>query len=155
MRVRTAVIIATIAYLVALVLLLLAPLNIVRYHTRVWELAARDLGIGWTAGREQVLDAVVNVGLFVPLGFLVHRWWRHSSPPSRQTVWRTLGVTAVLAGSVETIQSFLPLRHASVLDLLSDVAGACGGVGLDSALAWAALHPTRLRPDTPREHEGE
>ena len=153
MRARSRVIIATVAYLLGLLPLLLAPLNIVRYHTRFWELAGRYLGLGWTAGREQVLDAVVNAALFVPLGFLVHRWWRRSSPPSRQTVWRTLGVAAVLAGSVETIQIFLPLRHASVLDLVTDVVGACAGVGLDSALAWTALRPARLRPETPKENE--
>ena len=153
MRARSPILIATIAYLLGLVLLLLAPLNIVRYHTRFWELTGRGLGLRWTPGREQVLDAVVNVALFVPLGFLVHRWWRHGSPPSRQTVWRTLGVAAGLAGSVETIQIFLPLRHASVLDLVSNLLGACGGVWLDSALAWAALRPTGARPETLRENE--
>ena len=150
MRVRTTVVIATIAYLLGLVPLLLAPLNIVRYHSRFWELAARDLGVTWTAGREQVLDAVVNVALFVPLGFLVHRWWRGISPPSQQTVWRTLGVAAVLAGSVETIQIFLPLRHASVLDVVSGVVGACCGVGLDSVLVWTAWRPARRRPESPK-----
>ena len=155
MRARSTVIITTIAYLLGLVPLLLAPVNIVRYHSRFWELTGLHLGLGWTAGSEQVLDAVVNVGLFVPLGFLLHRWWRHSAPPSRRTVWRTLGVAAVLAGSVETIQIFLPLRRASVLDVVSDLVGACGGVGLDSALAWTALRPTRRRPDTPRENDGE
>jgi glycopeptide antibiotics resistance protein len=148
MKVRPPVIVATIAYLLGLLALLLAPLNIVRYHTRLWELSGRYLGLGWTAGREQVLDAAVNVALFVPLGFLIHRWWRRSSRPSRQTVWRTLGVAAVLASGVEAIQIFLPPRHASLLDLVSDVAGACVGVGLDSALAWIAARSTRPRPET-------
>ena len=151
MRARSAVIIAMIAYLLGLVTLLLAPLNIVRYHTRFWELAGRHLGLGWTAGREQVLDAAVNVAVFMPLGFLMHRWWRGSAPPSRRTVWSTLGVAAVLAGGVETIQIFLPFRHGSILDVVSDVAGACVGVGLDSALDWIAARPTRPRPETPTE----
>ena len=49
-----------------------ASLRIVRYHSRFWKLMGQYLGIGWTLGRERVLDDVVNVGLFVPLGFLVH-----------------------------------------------------------------------------------
>ena len=145
MRARPLVIGATIAYLLGLVPLLLAPLNIVRYHTRFWELTGGALGFTWTAGREQALDAAVNLALFVPLGFLVHRWRRGGDPPSRRTVWGTLGVAAVLAGGVEVIQTALPPRHASVLDFLTDVVGASGGIALDSALAWMARRPARIQ----------
>ena len=134
--------VAALAYLLCLVILFLVPLNIVRSHTRFWELTSRHLGLAWSARHEQALDAAVNVVLFVPLGLLVHRWWRRGSRPSRHTVWGTLGVAAALAGSAETIQIFLPLRHASVLDLVSDIVGAFSGVGLDSALVWIAMRST-------------
>jgi len=81
-RAHGVVVAAGLVYLLGLGFLLIAPLRIVRYHTLFWELTGRYVGLGWTAAREQALDAAVNVALFVPLGFLGHRWWRAGSPPS-------------------------------------------------------------------------
>ena len=130
---------AALLYLVVLLVLLFAPLKIVRYHTRFWELSDTYLGLGWTAARERVLDGAINVAMFLPLGFLVHRWRRHGAAPSRRGALETIGVVAVLAITSETVQIFLPTRYASVSDVLTDVAGAAIGAGLDSALAWIAL----------------
>ena len=71
-------------------ILLIAPLRIVRYHTLFWQFTGRRLGLGWTAGREQALDAAVNAAIFVPLGFLGHRWWRAGSTPSWAAASATL-----------------------------------------------------------------
>jgi hypothetical protein len=75
-RARGVVAAAGLVYLLGRGIFLIAPLRIVRYHTLFWQFTGRHLGLGWTAGREQALDASVNVALFVPLGFLGHRWWR-------------------------------------------------------------------------------
>ena len=131
-------VVAALLYLVALIVLLLTPVDIVRYHTRFWELTGQYLGLGWTAGREQGLDGAVNILLFVPLGFLVHRWWRDDSPPSWVTAGSTVVVLTLLASSMESIQIFLAWRHASVADILSNIFGAAIGATVDAGLARIA-----------------
>jgi hypothetical protein len=124
-----------LAYLAILIVVLISPLPIVRYHTRLWELAGRYLGIGWTMGREQALDGVVNVALFILPAFLMHRWLRRGSPPSWATAGGTLAVVALLASGAEFAQIYLPWRHASGVDVLTDVLGGACGVGVDAILA--------------------
>jgi len=138
-RAHGVVVAAGLVYLLVLGFLLIAPLRIVRYHTLFWELTGRYVGLGWTAGREQALDAAVNVALFVPLVFLGHRWWRAGSPPSWATAGATLTGICCLAASIELVQIFLPWRSASVADVLSDAMGATAGAGLDALFAYIAL----------------
>jgi VanZ family protein len=125
--------------LLGLAVLLVAPLGIVHYHTRFWELAGRYLGLGWTVGRERALDAALNIALFVPLGFLVHGWWRAGSSPAWASARATVALLSLVAAGFETLQVFLPWRSASLSDVLSDTIGAAVGVGLDALLARIAL----------------
>jgi VanZ like protein len=125
--------------LLGLAVLLVAPLGIVHYHTRFWELTGRHLGLGWTVGREQALDAALNIALFVPPGFLTHRWWRAGSPPAWASACATVALLSLVAAGFETLQVFLPRRSASLSDVLSDTIGAAVGVGLDALLARIAL----------------
>lgn len=142
-RARGVVAAVGLVYLLGLGILLVAPLRIVRYHTMFWQFAGRHLGLGWTAGREQALDAVVNAALFVPLGYLGHRWWRAGSTPSWATASATLTIICLVAAGVEIVQLFLPWRSASLADVFSDATGAMAGAGLDALFAWVAL---RSRP---------
>jgi len=138
-RTRHVVAAAGLVYLLGLGILLIAPLRIVRYHTLFWEFTGRHLGLTWTAGREQALDAAVNAALFVPLGFLGHRWWRAGSSPSWATASATLTIICTVAAGMEMLQIFLPWRAASVADVVSDVIGATAGAGLDALFAQIAL----------------
>ena len=144
-RVRGIVAAAGLVYLLGLCILLIAPLGIVRYHTLFWEFTGRRLGLGWTAGRERALDAAVNAAVFVPLGFLGHRWWRAGSPPSWATAGVTLTLICLLAAGVEVVQIFLPWRSASVADVVSDAMGAAAGAGLDALFAHLALRSRHRR----------
>jgi hypothetical protein len=137
---------AGLIYLLGLCILLIAPLKIVRYHDMFWRLTGRRMGLGWTAGREHALDAAVNVAVFMPLGFLGHRWWRAGSPPSWATAGVTLALSCLLAAGVEVVQIFLPWRVASVADVVSDVIGAAVGAGLDACFAHVALRSRRRGP---------
>ena len=130
---------AGLVYLFGLGILLIAPLRVVRYHTLFWQFTGRHLGLGWTAVREQALDAAVNAALFVPLGFLGHRWWRAGSAPSWATASATLTTICLVAASMELVQIFLPGRSASVADVFSDAIGAMAGAGLDALFAQIAL----------------
>ena len=138
-RTRGVVAAAGLVYLLGLCILLIAPLQIVRYHDRFWLFTGRRLRLGWTAGRERALDAAVNAAVFMPLGFLGHRWWRAGSPPSWATAGVTLTLISLLAAGVEVVQIFLPWRSASVADVFSDAMGAAAGAGLDALFAHIAL----------------
>ena len=138
-RARGVVAAAGVVYLLGLGILLIAPLRIVRYHTLFWQFTGRHLGLGWTAGRERVLDTAVNVTLFVPLGFLGHCWWRAGSTPSWASVGAPLTLICLVAASMEIVQIFLPWRTASVADVFSDTIGAMAGAGLDALFAHIAL----------------
>ena len=145
---RAALVVAAagLVYLLGLGILLIVPLGIVRYHTLFWQFTGRRLGLGWTAGRERALDAAVNAALFVPLGFLGHRWWRAGSPPSWATASATLTIICLVAASVELAQIFLPWRSASVVDVFCDAIGATAGAGLDALFAQLALRSRHRGP---------
>jgi glycopeptide antibiotics resistance protein len=151
MRLRWHVLIAATAllYLGAVVVLVFAPLPIVRYHTMFWELLGKHLGIGWTLGRERALDGVVNVGLFFPIGFLIHHWWRSGASASWATAGATLAALGLLASTIEFVQLFLPWRDASVADILTNTLGGAIGITVDTVLAWSASRP-RQSPTDPR-----
>ena len=150
-RARRLVAAAGLVYFLGLGALLLAPLGIVRYHTLFWELTGRYLGLGWTAGRERALDAVVNIGLFVPLGFLGRRWRRAGSSPSWANAGVPLAFIFVVAAGIEITQSFLPWRHASVADVICDAIGAAAGAWLDALVVRIVLWSRRrgTRPELP------
>jgi len=148
-RARGGVAAAGLVYLLGLGILLIAPLRIVGYHTLFWQFTGRHLGLGWTAGREQALDAAVNAALFVPLGFLGHRWRRAGSTPSWAAASATLTLIWLAAAGMEIVQIFLPWRSASVADVFSSAIGAMAGAGLDALFAHIALRSRHRAPPMP------
>ena len=86
-------------------------------------------------GERGVADVILNVMLFLPLGgFLAlagMRWWR-------------LGLgAALLSGSIECAQLFIPGRDSSVADVVSNTTGALVGCGAALALARSVRRPRR------------
>ena len=140
---RVLLTIVTAVYVLGVVVLLLAPVTTVYYQTLFWEFAGRHVGFGWSARHERLLDDVVNVAMFAPMGFFVHRWWRRSATSSWTTVWGTLGLVTTLAATSETIQIFLPFRHVSMRDVMTDIIGGALGVGLDTAISCATRRERR------------
>jgi VanZ family protein len=68
-------------------------------------------------------DAILNLLLFLPIGFLLAL--RHRASPVR--TWASLTALAV---AIEVAQLFLPGRFATMSDVLMNSAGAAIGVGL-------------------------
>jgi glycopeptide antibiotics resistance protein len=135
-------------YLISLAALLVSPVTSVRYQDQLWDWTARYLGFGWSAGREAALDALINVALFVPVGFLLHRRLRAECRWSRYAARWTVTVAAALAAAIEFIQIFLPARHASIFDVLAAVAGAAIGMALDVAVRRKQT-PSRISASEP------
>jgi VanZ family protein len=79
--------------------------------------------------RYSLRDVVVNISLYVPLGFAAHLVFR-------RTVWPGFGVVApillalLLSGSMEILQLFTPGRNTSMVDLITNVMGSAVGVAL-------------------------
>ncbi|AIY43953.1 putative transmembrane protein [Collimonas arenae] len=90
-----------------------------------------------------VFDVWTNVAGYLPLGMLMVLSlprWRHWSP-----YWAVLLATlagVLISGSMEAVQTFLPTRVASNLDLMTNSAGALLG-----AVLGAILRP-RFGPDS-------
>lgn len=111
---------ALLAYAVAMILLItLAPFQFAT-PSRVNPLVVGGLG-----------DAVANVVLFIPPGFL----WRLSRPrPSDRWALSALAAGLLLSACVELMQVFLPGRYPAVLDVLTNGAGAMLGALLHDQL---------------------
>jgi VanZ family protein len=83
------------------------------------------------ATRWNPFDLVMNVVMFVPLGF-VYALSRSRARPSTEVAWRGAVVLgAALSAVVEAAQVFAPTRFPSLFDLATNTAGA--GIG-----AWLA-----------------
>lgn len=90
-------------------------------------------GVCLLCGTRGTADAVLNVVLFLPLGAAIATWGR--------TALRVMIVGLAVSACIESVQLFLPGRHAAVSDLLWNTLGA--GVG-----AWShTLISRRLRGD--------
>lgn len=81
----------------------------------------------WPAGSggTTIADVVLNVVLFVPLGFLADRLGG-----GRRAPWRTALLGVVVSLAIEVTQLFIPGRYTSLVDVASNGAGAwLGAVG--------------------------
>jgi VanZ family protein len=94
-----------------------------------------------------VFDIVTNVLGYMPLGGLavlaVYPRWRGATAAGL-----AVGLGALLSGSMEAIQTYLPTRVASNLDLAANVLGALIGAALTAPAASALLDhgwPRRVR----------
>jgi VanZ family protein len=73
-----------------------------------------------------VVDSVVNVGIFVPLGWGLRRLF----PPRVNGALAVLGVGllgAQFSVTMETLQHFLPMRYSSIFDVAANTIGTIVG----------------------------
>jgi len=80
-------------------------------------------------------DVISNAVGYAVLGFGFAVAWLRSDG-RRRTWWLAWMVPGLLSLSVETLQSFLPMRVASRLDLVVNVGGAMVGASLAWLVAW-------------------
>jgi glycopeptide antibiotics resistance protein len=75
--------------------------------------------------RKFLLDIVLNIGLYVPLGFF---YARYALTTGRINPTRGVLFAFLLSGSIEFYQVFCDHRFPSMLDLLNNTTGAIIGV---------------------------
>lgn len=117
---------ATLAYVVATtVVITMAPF---RFSTH----PLHGLSTEWTK-----FDLVMNVAMFIPLGFLFRVTRPRGAP---HAWWMAIALGALLSCTIESAQLFESTRYSSLLDVLTNTAGAAIGSLLFTRLAH------RLRP---------
>ena len=97
----------------------------------------------------KIVDVILNVALFLPIGFLR----RGLGQAGRRVGWRAVAAACALSTLVEFIQVFLPGRYPSPVDVVTNTAGAWGrgvdSTGWDAPLSGIARRCDRIGLDTP------
>lgn len=77
-------------------------------------------------------DIVVNVALFLPLGFLLAGEAPHRH--REDVLWWVVSIAAAFSSAGELVQLFNPSRYPSAMDIACNTVGACLGGWL--CLVW-------------------
>jgi len=126
---------AGLLYAGGLVVISVSPVTEWRFIPEMpWEFLARGWPKYWTS-----LDVFLNVLAYIPLGLLIGRAASHRL---RQLTWGpllafvlTVCASIFLSILLEALQTYLPSRRPSLLDVLTNGAGA--GIGAFIASAYA------------------
>ncbi len=81
-----------------------------------------------------VKDIIQNLVIFAPFGLLLRRALRRSACESRFELLMSALIAATFALTMESIQSVIPGRYSSLIDVGLDAVGAALGAGLDPLL---------------------
>jgi len=97
----------------------------------------------------RLVDTILNVALFLPIGFLLC-----SLRQARTGIgWRAVAVASMLSALIESVQVFLPGRFPSSADVAANTAGACAGVWIrdrvERAFFWHRDAVGRIGLDIP------
>jgi VanZ like protein len=79
------------------------------------------------SSRRLVSDAIFNVAMFVPFGWLLGRGIEDIGASARARIVVVAATSVMLSLTVETVQFFLVSRYSSAIDVLSNTAGAVLG----------------------------
>lgn len=133
---------ARLAFLAYVVLLIYASLT-------PWS-GWRDVGVGAFAylsapwpERVTRFDIVVNVLGYLPFG-LFAVLALYPRPRGAAAIAIAVGAAIVLSGAIEALQTFLPRRVSSKVDLVTNVAGALAGAALGAWRARSLIDRGRL-----------
>lgn len=110
--------VATMLYIGLLLPLLLTPIPRLHAHPRAY---LREFPVQI---RALARDVVLNVAVFVPVGWLLTQALWRIPMPALWAIGVATGLAAILSLGVETIQYFITTRYSSIVDVLANTAGA-------------------------------
>ena len=123
-------------YVLLLLPALVAPIGRVHARAYLMEFAYRG-------GGHFATDVLLNVALFVPLGWLLHRAARRYGIAGRTGLFLVVAACAGFSLSIETLQYFLATRYSSIVDVAMNAVGAWAGRGRRRGSAPARAMPLR------------
>ena len=118
------VLIGTIVYMLVVAAALVVPAS----PPHVYRGYLRDIPVG----RRLVADVALNVAIFVPIGWGLHRDARRPGGAPRPRRLRVVILAAAFSLTMESLQAWLPNRYSSVVDVLANTLGATLGAWLES-----------------------
>ena len=86
-------------------------------------------------------DAIVNVALYIPLGFAAHSAFRKSRLPGFG-IYGPVLLGLLLSTAIELMQLLEPVRHTSIADVITNVIGT--GFGVMAGLLFETLSSTAV-----------
>jgi VanZ family protein len=133
MRFRTVMpalgwLIAAALYAALLLPALLAPIPGLHAHPRLYLREFHGSPASMLAR-----DVLLNLIVFIPLGWLLARAARRTSATAPAAVLIAGSLAAAFSLGVETIQYFIATRYSSILDVLANTVGATLGALLVAA----------------------
>jgi len=81
-------------------------------------------------------SVLVNIAMFVPVGYLLCAYWRLGQSPRRPVLRAILGA-GLLSLIIEVLQAYIPFRFSGMTDILTNTLGASLGAALMQA-GWFA-----------------
>lgn len=114
------------------IVLLIVYGSLYPWHFRAIEAGVNPLWIllhSWSTEtwRAFLRDTIINISLYIPLGFAAHLAFRKSRLPGF-SIYGPVLVGFVLSTSMELMQLLVPMRHTSIDDLITNVIGSGCGV---------------------------
>ena|SRR5215475_2082801 len=133
-----------LVYAVLLTLLLLMPADAEWHAHRENRWLSANLGLSPPAA---VRDFVLNVGIFMPIGFVLGRRREDERGLRAESFVVTVVTAAAYSLAVESAQYWLAWRASSFFDVVANTLGAGLGAGSIGFARWGTRHrPTRHDP---------
>jgi VanZ family protein len=130
-----AVYLATLAYVLLLVVGLAMPLRDARGRAEAYQRQHHALSLDVPPSlRGKARDLSLNLLLFIPLGVLGRRSLRNAGVAPVPALLATVGGSMALSLSMETLQHFTPGRYSSLVDVLMNGGGAVIGASANMAV---------------------
>lgn len=94
---------------------------------------------------DYLADVLVNIGGFIPFGFLFCAYFS-SARPLRRAQWITILLGFLVSLTIETLQGYLPTRSSGITDIITNTLGTAMGA---LAFCWKHTQPIFSRVGIP------